>query len=77
MVAHLKVLSNLSDEALEGELADEELGGLLVATDLTEGDSTRAETMRLLDTTSRVCCCGSLASRLGSELLAGRLAWGR
>tara|TARA_B110000483_G_scaffold137833_1_gene164829 strand:- start:104 stop:478 length:375 start_codon:yes stop_codon:yes gene_type:complete len=27
---HLEVLSDLADEALEGELADEQLGGLLV-----------------------------------------------
>jgi hypothetical protein len=35
----LEVLSDLTNEALEGELADQELGGLLVATDLTESDS--------------------------------------
>jgi len=28
--AHLEVLSDLADEALEGELADQQLGGLLV-----------------------------------------------
>ena len=31
----LEVLGNFSDKALEGELSDEKLGGLLVATDLT------------------------------------------
>ena len=36
----LEVLSNLTDQALEGQLADQELGGLLVATDLTESDGT-------------------------------------
>ena len=36
----LKVLGDLTDETLEGELADQELGRLLVATDLTEGDGT-------------------------------------
>ena len=30
-----EVLSNLTDETLEGKLANQELGGFLVATDLT------------------------------------------
>ncbi len=34
----LEVLGNLSDKALERELADEKLGGLLIAADLAEGD---------------------------------------
>jgi hypothetical protein len=36
----LEVLSNLTDETLEGQLADEKLGGFLVTTNLTEGDGT-------------------------------------
>ena len=36
----LEVLRNLTDETLKGELADEELGRLLVAADLTESDGT-------------------------------------
>ncbi|TFK42254.1 hypothetical protein BDQ12DRAFT_569696, partial [Crucibulum laeve] len=32
------LLGNLTNETLEGELADEQLGGLLVATNFTEGD---------------------------------------
>lgn len=36
----LEVLSDFTDETLEWELADQELGGLLVATDFTEGDGT-------------------------------------
>ena len=52
-VAYLEILGNLADKALERELADEELRRLLVATDFAEGDGTRPETMRLLDTTSR------------------------
>ena len=35
----LEVLSNLTDETLEGELPDEELSRLLVATNLTESDA--------------------------------------
>lgn len=36
----LEVLSNLTDETLERQLADQKLGGLLVATDLTQSDGT-------------------------------------
>ena len=36
----LEVLGDFADQALEGQLADQELRGLLVATDLTEGDGT-------------------------------------
>lgn len=35
----LEVLGDFTDETLEGELADEQLGGLLVATDFTQSDS--------------------------------------
>ena len=52
-IAHLEVLSNLTNKTLEGELPDEELRRLLVATNLTESDGTGPEAMRLLDTTSR------------------------
>ena len=34
----LEVLGDLTDQTLEGQLADQELGRLLVTTDLTEGD---------------------------------------
>lgn len=47
----LEVLGNLTNQTLEGELADEELGRLLVATDLTESDGTGLVAVRLLDTT--------------------------
>ncbi len=36
----LEVLGDFAHQPLEGQLADEELGGLLVTTDLTESDST-------------------------------------
>ena len=48
---YLKVLRNFTDETLEGELADEQLRALLVPTDLTKSDRTRAEAVRLLHTT--------------------------
>jgi len=70
----LVVLSNFTDETLEGQLANEELSALLVATDFTEGDGTRAEAVRLLDATGRR---GRLARLLGRELLAWSLATSR
>ena len=67
----LEVLSDLTNQTLEGELADQELGRLLVATDLTESDGTGLIAVGLLDATGR----GSgLAGGLGSELLTGGLA---
>ena len=70
---NLEVLSDFTNEPLEGQLADEELRRLLVPTNLTESDSSRPETMRLLHTTCRRCCC--LASlRLSCELLTRGLA---
>lgn len=47
----LEVLGDLTDKTLEGQLADEELGRLLVTTDLTESDGTGLVAVRLLDTT--------------------------
>jgi len=71
----LEVLSDFTDEPLEGELADEELGGLLVTPDLTESDGTGAESVGLLDTTSGGLC--GLSRGLGCELLTGGFASGR
>ena len=70
----LEVLGDLANETLEGELADEELRRLLVATDLTQSNRSGAVAMGLLDTS------GSgrrLASCLRGELLAGSLSSGR
>ena len=61
-------------QTLEGELADQELSGLLVTTNLTESDGTGLVTVRLLDTSGRG---GGLASGLGGELLTRGLATGR
>ena len=63
-------LSNFTNETLEGEFADEQLGRLLVTADFTESDGSRPETMRLLDTSSD----GGFASLLGSELFTRGLA---
>jgi hypothetical protein len=69
----LEVLGNFTDKALEGQLADEKLSGLLVTTDLTESNGTRAITMGLLDSSGS---WGRLAGSLGGELLPGGLASG-
>ena len=55
-------LSDFTDETLEGQLANEELGALLVSTDFAKSDSSRAEAVRLLDTTG---LRGSLARLFG------------
>ena len=47
----LEILGDLTNKTLEGELADEQVGGLLVTTDLTESDGTGSESVGLLDTT--------------------------
>jgi len=44
----LEVLGDLTDQALERQLADEELRALLVAADLTQGDRAGAEAVGLL-----------------------------
>ena len=50
--AHLEILGNFTDKALERQLADEQLRRLLVPSDFTKGDGSGPETMGLLDTTS-------------------------
>lgn len=70
----LAVLGNLTNETLEGELADQELSGLLVTTDLTESDGSGAITMGLLDSTSGG---GGLAGSLGGNHLTGSLTTSR
>lgn len=69
----LEVLSDLTDQTLEGQLADEQFGTLLVATDLTESDGTGTVTMGLLHAAGRR---RALASCLGGELFAWRLTTG-
>jgi len=67
----LEVLGNLTHQALEGQLADEQLRRLLVAADLAQGDGAGSVTVGLLHTAGGG---GRLAGRLGGELLAGGLA---
>ena len=58
-------------QTLEGELADQKLSRLLVATDLTKSDGTGLVAVRLLDTSGGG---RRLASGLGGELLTWGLA---
>jgi len=45
----IQVLGDLAHEALEGKLADQKLGGLLVLADLAQRDRAGAVTVGLLD----------------------------
>ena len=67
----LEVLGDFTDQALERQLADEELSALLVTTDLTESYGTGPVPVGFLDTS---CGRGRFASCLGGELLAWGLA---
>ena len=62
----LEILGNLTDKPLKGQFPDEELGRLLVTSNLTESDSSRPVTMRFLNSSSS---WGTLASSFGSQLL--------
>ena len=70
----LEVLSDFTDQTLEGQLADQQLGALLVSADLTQRDGAGPVAVGLLDSAGRG---GGLASSLGGELLPGGLASGR
>lgn len=72
-VRRMRVAGAATYQTLEGELADQQLGALLVATDLTQSDGTRLVAVRLLDTSGGG---RGLAGGLGGELLAGSLATG-
>ena len=59
---------DLTDESLEGEFPDEELGALLESSDLTESNGSWSESVGLLDATGG----GGL---LGSSLVGDVLPW--
>jgi len=69
----LEVLGDLSHQALEGQLADEQFSALLVTTDLTESDGSGPVPVWLLDAAGGRC---ALPGGLGSQLLAWSLASG-
>ena len=70
----LEVLGNFPDQTLEGKLADEELGRLLVSPDLTESDCAGPVPVGLLHSAGGG---SALASGLGGQLLPRGLASGR
>ena len=70
----LEVLGNLTDQTLEGQLADEKLSGLLVSPDLTESNSSWPVSVGLLDSSGSG---GRFASSLGGQLLPWGLASSR
>ena len=69
----LEVLCNFPHETLEGQLADEKIGRLLVPTDFTKGNSSWAVPVGLLHSSGGRC---RLTSCLGGELFAWGLASG-
>lgn len=69
----LEVLGNLPDKSLEGKLADEEVSGFLIPSDLTEGHSSWAISVGLLDSSGG---WGSLTGSLGGELFTRSLSSG-
>ena len=78
--AFLEVMGDLAAKAMEGQLADEEISGLLVAADLAEGNGSRAVAVGLLDATARGLTCERawLPEFCGGPSLwwtRGRFAW--
>ena len=67
----LEVLGNLTDETLEGQLADKKLSGLLVSSDLTKSNSSWPVSVGLLDTSGGR---GRFTGSLGGQLLPGSLS---
>ena len=67
----LEVLGNLTDQALEGKLANEELSRLLVASYLSESHCSWPVSVGLLHTS---CGWGRFASSFRGQLLPGGLA---
>ena len=69
----LEVLGDLPDQALEGQLADEQLGGFLVAADLSQSHGTGPVSVGLLHSAGGR---GALTGGLGGELLPGSFSSG-
>ena len=72
----LEVRGDLSNESLEWELSNEELGGLLVLSDHSEGDGSWSESVGLLDTRDWDGGLGGLDDHLSWGLGAGSLSSG-
>jgi len=70
----LEILGDFTNQPLEGELADQKLGGFLVPSDFPESDGTGTVTMRFLHSSRGG---GALPGSLGGQLLPGGFASGR
>jgi histone H3 len=64
----LVLLGDLTDETLEGELADEQVSGLLVTTDLTKSDSSGSEAVRTLGSSGGGVLASGLSGSTGGVL---------
>ena len=69
----LELSSDLTDESLEGELSDKELGGLLETSDFAESYGSWSETVGLLNTSGS---SGLLGSLLVGNMFTGGFASG-
>ena len=67
----LEILSDFTDQTLEGKLANEQFSRLLIAPDLPKSNSSRAITMGLLHSSSSR---GRLPGSLGGKLFPGSLS---
>ena len=63
-----EVLSNLTDQSLEGKFPQQELGRFLVSTDFSEGHCSRPVSVRFLDTSGGG---SALTGGFGCQLLSG------
>ena len=70
----LEILSNLTNQSLERQLSQQQLSGLLVSSDLSQGHGSGAEAVRLLHSSGSGT---SLTGGLGSHGLTGSLSSGR
>lgn len=70
----LEILSNLPDQPLERQFPDQQLGALLVLSDLPQSNRPRAEAVGLFHTSGGR---GGLSCRLRGQLLPGCLSSGR
>jgi len=70
-----ELVSNFSDESLEGELSNEEISWFLVFSDFPQGNCSGFESVGLLDTSGNR---GALSGNfLGNQLFSGHLLCGR
>jgi len=70
----LEVLSDLTDQTLEWEFPDQQLGAFLVSPDLTESNGSGPVSVGLLDST---CGWGALTGGLGCQLFTWSFTSGR